>query len=513
MATATNYSFPSCRAHQRQITTRAAATVTDQQQQGVVSPKRRLPLRKVPGDYGPPLLGALRDRAEFFYGPGGRDGFFTSRVRAHRSTVLRLNMPPGPFIARDPRVVALLDAASFPVLFDADLVDKTDLFTGTFMPSTDLTGGHRVLSFVDPAEPSHAPLKSLLFHLLAHRRQHVLPTFREVYGDLFAVMENELARSGKADFGQYNDAAAFGFLCKALLGRDPEEDAALGADGPKLVMKWVVFQLGPLLRLGLPRLLEDTLLHSFRLPPALVRKDYDRLAAFFRDAARPVIDEGERLGVSRDEALHNIVFAMCFNSFGGMKILFPSIVKWLGRAGAKAHGRLATEVRAAVRAHGEGGEVITMRALAEMPLVKSAVYEALRIEPPVPMQYGRAKRDMVVESHDYGYEVRQGELLFGYQPMATKDPRVFARAEEYVPDRFLGEDGERLLRHVVWSNGPETAAPTLRDKQCAGKDFVVLIARLLVAEIFLRYDSFDVQVGNSALGSSVTITSLKKATF
>ena len=39
--------------------------------------------------------------------------------------------------------------------------------------------------------------------------------------------------------------------------------------------------------------------------------------------------------------------------------------------------------------------------------------------------------------------------------MATKDPRVFARPEEYVPDRFLGEDGARLLRHVVWSNGPE----------------------------------------------------------
>jgi hydroperoxide dehydratase len=463
----------------------------------------------VPGDYGPPVLGAIRDRFEYFYGPGGRDGFFTSRVRAHGSTVVRLNMPPGPFVARDPRVVALLDAASFPVLFDTSLVDKTDLFTGTFMPSTELTGGYRVLSYLDPAEPNHGPLKTLLFYLLSHRRQHVIPKFREVYGDLFGLMENELARVGKADFGHYNDAAAFSFLCQALLGRDPAESALQG-DGPKLITKWVLFQLSPLLSLGLPKHVEDSLLHSFRLPPALVKKDYDRLADFFRDAARRVVDEGERLGVAREEAVHNILFAMCFNSFGGMKILFPSLVKWLGRAGGRAHGRLATEVRDAVRAH--GGEV-TMKALAEMPLVKSAVYEALRIEPPVAMQYGRAKQDMVVESHDYGFEVREGEMLFGYQPMATKDPRVFARAEEYVPDRFLGEDGAQLLRHVVWSNGPETASPTLQDKQCAGKDFVVLIARLLVAELFLRYDSFDVQVGASALGSSVTITSLKKATF
>jgi hydroperoxide dehydratase len=513
MATATYLSFSappsSCAGRQRRRqATRASPSATDRPRE-VVSPKRRLPLRKVPGDYGPPVVGALRDRLEYFYGPGGRDGFFTARVRAHGSTVVRLNMPPGPFVARDPRVVALLDAASFPVLFDTSLVDKTDLFTGTFMPSTDLTGGYRVLSYVDPSEPNHGPLKTLLFYLLSHRHQHVIPKFREVYGDLFGLMEKELARAGKADFGHYNDAAAFSFLCQALLGRDPAESALQG-DGPKLITKWVLFQLSPLLNLGLPKLVEDSLLHSFRLPPALVRKDYDRLADFFRDAASGVVDEGERLGVPREEAVHNILFAMCFNSFGGMKILFPSLVKWLGRAGARTHGRLATEVRDAVRAH--GGEV-TMKALSEMPLVKSAVYEALRIEPPVAMQYGRAKRDMVVESHDYGFEVREGEMLFGYQPMATKDPRVFARPEEYVPDRFLGEDGARLLRHVVWSNGPETAAPTLQDKQCAGKDFVVLIARLLVAELFLRYDSFDVQVGASALGSSVTITSLKKATF
>jgi hydroperoxide dehydratase len=66
---------------------------------------------------------------------------------------------------------------------------------------------------------------------------------------------------------------------------------------------------------------------------------------------------------------------------------------------------------------------------------------------------------------------------------------------------------------MVTGSPSPLASPMLQDKQCAGKDFVVLIARLLVAELFLRYDSFDVQVGASMLGSSVTITSLKKATF
>lgn len=97
--------------------------------------------------------------------------------------------------------------------------------------------------------------------------------------------------------------------------------------------------------------------------------------------------------------------------------------------------------------------------------------------------------------------------------MATKDPRVFDRAEEFVPDRFVGEEGEKLLKYVMWSNGPETESPTVDNKQCAGKDFVVLIARLLVVEVFLRYDSFEIEVGSSPLGSSVKVTSLKKATF
>ena len=120
MATATYLSFSappsSCAGRQRRRqSTRASPSATDRPRE-VVSPKRRLPLRKVPGDYGPPVVGALRDRLEYFYGPGGRDGFFTARVRAHGSTVVRLNMPPGPFLSGDSRVVAVLGARSFRVV-------------------------------------------------------------------------------------------------------------------------------------------------------------------------------------------------------------------------------------------------------------------------------------------------------------------------------------------------------------------------------------------------------------
>lgn len=417
-------------------------------------------------------------------------------------------MPPGPFISSNPNVIVLLDGESFPVLFDVSKVEKKDLFTGTYMPSTQLTGGYRVLSYLDPSEPNHAKLKQLLFFLLKNRRDKVIPEFHSTYTQTFETLESELASKGKADFGGANDQAAFNFLARAWYDKNPA-DTKLGSDAPGMIAKWVLFQLGPILTLGLPRVIEDPLLHTYPLPPALVKKDYERLYQFFKESSGFVLDEAENLGISREEACHNLLFATCFNSYGGMKIFFPTIFKWIGRAGGKLHTQLAEEIRSVVRSN--GGKV-TMAGMEQMPLMKSVVYEAFRIEPPVPYQYGKAKKDLIISSHDASFEVKEGEMLFGFQPFATKDPKIFERAEEFVPDRFVGE-GEKLLKHVLWSNGPETENPTLDNKQCAGKNFVVLVSRLLVVELFLRYDSFEIEVGTSALGSSVTVTSLKRASF
>ncbi|OMO87664.1 Cytochrome P450 [Corchorus capsularis] len=475
----------------------------------VSEPERKptkLPLKKIPGNYGLPLVGPMKDRLDYF---DGRDEFFKSKIQKYQSTVFRVNMPPGPPIAPNPKVVALLDGKSFPVLFDCSKVEKKDLFTGTYMPSLELTGGYRVLSYLDPSEPQHAKLKQLMFFLLKSSSKRVIPEFEACYTELFEQLEKELAEKGKSSFQTANDQAGFNFMARAFFDTDPR-DTKLGTDAPSLISKWVLFQLGPVLTLGLPKLAEELLVHSFRLPPALIKKDYQRLYDFFYESSGFVQDEAEKLGISREEACHNLIFTTCFNSFGGMKLFFPNLVKWIGRAGVKLHTELAQEIRSEIRSN--GGKV-TMAAMEQMPLMKSVVYEGLRIEPPVPLQYGRAKKDILIESHDAVFEVKEGEMLFGFQPFATKDPRIFERAEEFVPDRFMGDDGEKLLKHVLWSNGPETENPTLSNKQCAGKDFVVLMSRLLVVELFRRYDSFEMEVGKTPLGASVTITSLKRASF
>lgn len=468
---------------------------------------KKLPIRKIPGDCGLPFFGPIRDRFDYFYNQG-KDEYFKSRAQKYESTVYRANMPPGPFIAQDPRVIVLLDGKSFPVLFDVNKVEKKDLFTGTFMPSTELTGGYRTLSYLDPSEPSHAKLKQLIFFLLKSCRDRVMPEFHSTYTELFESLEKELSSKGKVEFNKPNEEAAFNFLGRAMYGKNPL-DTKLGSDGPKLISTWVLAQLAPLLTLGLPGCLEEPLFRTFRLPPSLVKSNYQRLYDYFYESAGFVLDEAEKMGISREEACHNILFATCFNTFGGFKIFFPNIMKWIGRGGIDLHTKLAQEIRTIIRSN--GGKV-TMAGMEQMQLLKSTVYEVFRIDPPVPAQYGRAKRDMVIESHDAAFEVKAGEMLFGFQPFATKDPKIFQKAEEFTADRFVGE-GEKLLKHVLWSNGPETETPTVGNKQCAGKDFVVLAARLFVIELFLRYDSFEIDVATAPLGSTVTIKSLKRASF
>ncbi|KAB5541388.1 hypothetical protein DKX38_014362 [Salix brachista] len=466
-------------------------------------------LKPTPGDYSLPFFGAIRDRLDYFYNQG-KDEFFSARIQKYESTVFKTNMPPGPFIARNPKVIAVLDAISFPVLFDTSKVEKYNVLDGTFFPSVSFTGGHRACAYLDPYEPKHTSLKSFFMSTLASKRDDFIPLFRTCLSTLFIDIEDEIVSQKKAGFNKLSDAMSFKFVFR-LFGNKDSSDTKLGSEGPAIVDKWLALQLAPLATLELPGFLkyfEDIFLRTFPLPFFFVKSDYNRLYDAFYASSSSVLDKAESFGIKRDEACHNLVFLAGFNAFGGMKVWFPTLIKWVGKAGEKLHGQLANEIRTVVRE--EGG--VTFQALDKMILTKSVVFEALRIEPPVPFQYGKARENIVVHSHDAAFEIKKGEMIFGYQPFATKDPRVFNDAEEFVGNRFVG-DGEKLLKYVYWSNGRETEDPTAENKQCPGKDLVLLLSRVFLVEFFLRYDTFTVETAKAlALGSTVTFTSLIKAT-
>ncbi|PIN12362.1 hypothetical protein CDL12_15015 [Handroanthus impetiginosus] len=470
------------------------------------SPVPELPARQIPGDYGLPFFGPIRDRLNYFYIQGELE-FFKSRMQKHHSTIFRCNMPPGPFIARNSRVICLLDAVSFQTLFDNSKVEKKDVLDGTYMPSTAFTGGYRACAYLDPSEPNHSLLKGFFLSLLSKKHDSFIPLFQQSISGLFSGLEDELASKRSSYFNDLSDAMSFEFVFRLFCDKNPSE-TNIGSKGPRMMDLWLFCQLAPLVTLGLnfvPNLIEDLLLRTFPLPFCLVKRDYKKLYNAFYKSADSVLNEAEKTGIKRDEACHNLVFLAGFNAYGGMKAVFPSLMKWVGTAGEGLHRRLADEIRAVVKKSG-----VNVTSLDQMILTKSVVYEVLRIEPPVPYQYGKAKEDFKIQNHENSFLIKKGEMLFGYQPIATKDPKVFDNPDEFIPDRFVGE-GEKLIKYVYWSNGRETDDPKVENKQCPAKNLVVLLCRLMLVEFFLVYDIFEVEVGRIMLGSAVTFKSLKKA--
>lgn len=474
------------------------ATLADHEQ-----PPITLPAQEIPGSYGPPLLGSFQDRFNYFW-LQGRDDFFLTKIKLYNSTVIRVNMPPGPPFFPDSRAIMLLDQKSIRVLFDTSKVDKTNAFAGTYMPSTDFTGGFRVLPYLDPSEKNHAPLKNFCFEILRSNGKKWLPEFQQTFEEAAAEWEAQLGEKGSAEFAGVCEQFTLDFLFRSVVDKDPAApgEVSLGMEGPKLIQAWLALQISPQVSVGLPPPVEE-LLHTFPLPFELVRPQYEKVYRFLRVHGECVLDMAEeKFGLDRSEACHNLLFFLCFNTWGGLQLLLPSVIKRIGAAGWSLQRELAAEVRGAVESEG----ALNMRALAGMELVHSTVYEVLRMDPPVPFQYGRAKQDLMVESHDCAYKVRKGELLGCYQKIAMRDPRVFVVPDSFQPKRFMGEEGKALLHSLTWSNGPETQDPSLANKQCPGKDFVNLVARLFVAQLFLRYDFFRIRQHNR----SVAFTTLKK---
>nr|BAS32648.1 allene oxide synthase [Marchantia polymorpha] len=464
-----------------------------------------LPLREIPGDYGLPFFGAFADKMAYYW-TEKLPKFYENRRDKYKSTVYRMNTVPGPPGFPDPRVIILLDEKSFPILFDVSKVEKKDVFTGTYHPDFKYTGGYRVLPYLDPSEEKHALLKGFCFEVLKSSGRRVFPELHAKLAAVFDGWEAGLQKDGKTSATKDLGMATLRFIVTAFTGQDPtapDVKHSLGAAAPTTSKLWLAPQILPIFvpPAGVPKLLIpliELLIHTFPIPYFFVKSQHSKICDFFRSHAGHLLDVAEsQFGLARDEALHNLVFYTIFNAWGGIDILFPILVRRVGSTSPEFQRELGAEVRRAIEANGG----LNPAALRDMPTVQSAVWEALRIEPPVPFQYGRAKEDLIVESHEAAFQVKKGEMLAGYMPMACRDPKVFTDPDSYNPKRFLGDEGQKLVQYVLWSNGPETEDPTLANKQCPGKNFIVTLSQLFVAEIFSRFETIQVDYASGELRS------------
>lgn len=464
-----------------------------------------LPLRTIPGSYGLPVVGPLKDRLDYFWFQGP-ETFFRDRIAKHKSTVFRTNLPPTfPFFLKvNPKVITVLDCKSFSTLFDLSVVEKKNVLVGDYMPSVKFTGNLRVCAYLDTEEPKHAAVKNFAMDLLK-RSSHVwVAELLSNLDTMWETIEGDLVKNGSSSFIFPLQKCIFRFLTKSLAGADLAARPEIDQAGFALLDNWLIFQLLPTTKVGaLPQPLEELLLHSFPFPFFLAEWGYNKLFKFIEEEGKEVIERGvKEFGLTKEEAIHNLIFILGFNAFGGFSVFLPTLISTIGRDKTGLQQRLRKEVRE------KGGKGLSFETVGQMDLVQSTVCEVLRLNPPVPMQYARAREDFVLSSHQSSYEIKKGELLCGYQPLVMRDGEVFDRPEDFLPDRFTEEKGgKELLKYLFWSNGPQTGTPTASNKQCAAKDYVVLSACLIVAWIFTRYDEFQCD------DSSLSITEVAKAGF
>ncbi|PIN22161.1 Cytochrome P450 [Handroanthus impetiginosus] len=456
----------------------------------------------IPGSYGWPVIGPLSDRLQYFWFQGPVN-FFKKRMEKYNSTVFRTNVPPAfPFfIGVNPNVVAVLDVKSFSHLFDMELVEKKNVLVGDFMPSVKFNGGLRVCAYLDTSETKHAQVKNLALDILARSSATWVSSMTTSLDTMWDSFDSTLSTGGSASYYLPLQQFLFTFLSRCLLGADTSASPEVEKSGTIMLDKWLALQLLPTISINILQPLEEIFLHSFSYPFWLVKSDYQKLANFVKNEAKEILQRAQNeFKLTEEEAIHNLLFILGFNAYGGFSLFLISLLSNLENQ-KNIHEELRKEVREKI-----AQDVLSFETVKQMELVNSFVYETLRLSPPVPQQFARARKDFELSSHDAIFDIKKGELLCGYQPLVMRDPKIFENPEDFVYDRFTKKKGgNELLNYLFWSNGPQsgTAGPSMANKQCAARDMVPMTAAVFLAYLFQRYDEIGI--------SSGSITSLKKA--
>ncbi len=92
------------------------------------------------------------------------------------------------------------------------------------------------------------------------------------------------------------------------------------------------------------------------------------------------------------------------------------------------------------------GEEVSYQALREMPMLESAIKEALRLHPPLILVLRVAKEEMEVE----GYRIAPGQLVGASLSVSNRLPEDFPHPDDFVPERYLEPRAEDRANPWTW---------------------------------------------------------------
>jgi cytochrome P450 len=398
-----------------------------------------------------PILGRALDTLDFLFISGWKE-FFAKRQRKYGSNVFKANL-------FQPTIV-VLDHPAISRLFKSEYLIQDYGFSWA-VPPLPMVGN--VPPSIFGAGDAHDLPKTLYMRLLQKRSSTLLPVFSEV-SEEFITRWASLREFRWAD--ELEDFAV-SFLFQWMLGERPD---------PKDVRE----------------LYNNIFLHVFsavtkHIPWSQYCRSvaiYERLLAFVKRSRNfPEIAAlaGEVGLTDKDAVAKQITFLLGMNSFLGTQNFLKSIVGELGSRPGLCD-RLRAEMKAAL---GTSKTLNDVKALAAMPTLDKTLREILRLHPPVFFIFGRATRDLVMESKTGTFPVAKGELVMGVIPFAHRDASSFAEPDRFDPDRF---DDPAASLHLIWPRGLHDADVSPQDRTCPGKDVAIIIGKLFSLALLLQVD-------------------------
>jgi len=397
-------------------------------------------LVEIPGGYGPPIIGRLQQTVGF-----GRDwrGFLAAQSARHDSTVFRSYVGL--------KAITVIDPDAIRVLFDPGRVRKAYGF-GPRVPPPAIVGGICPTAFTDGQR--HRTLKRMYMGMMQRGAGDLVSTFDQTAKPWF----DRWTQTGAVDLTDgIADLMADFFFEWTLGARMPKDDLKL----------WVKHAL-PFKLVPLPSLRQSRVRAAFDRLSAAVRAS-PRFPELFKEVCEePGLDE---VALSRD-----IVFTLVINGWAGMVSLVRSVVAELSRRPDHA-----AALREAVAPY---AQQLDLQTLAGLEPLDHFLKEVLRLHPCVPITYGIARSDLVLEARTGRYPVRAGEMLMGVIETVQRDPACFEDPEEFRPERFADPS---VLKYLVWPAGSVTDPVGVDDKICAGRDEAMWIGALFTARLLQGY--------------------------
>lgn len=170
------------------------------------------------------------------------------------------------------------------------------------------------------------------------------------------------------------------------------------------------------------------------------------------------------------------IFDQCMVTFQAGHETSATALLWWSRLLAE-HPAAAARARAEVDAV-LGDRVPAAADMAALPFLTATLKEAMRLYPPIAaIMTRRTTADIVLGGH----AIPRGAMLRVTPWVIQRDPRLFERPKQFMPERFLPEAAAALPRGAAmpFGTGPRV---------CIGQHFALLEMVLIAALLLQRYD-------------------------